>query len=102
MSDKKYIPAKELVVYQLARKLSIMAWEIFSNLSWEDKKNMGDQFISSTDSVGANVELLFEREKIDQKQLDAFLSVANELRLKLNNFISTTYNQYRKSKDGTK
>ena len=55
MENKKYIPVKELTVYQLARKLSTIAWSIYSNLSFEDKKHIGDQFIRSTDSIGANI-----------------------------------------------
>ena len=52
---KKYIGLDDLEVYQLARKLSAIGWEIYEGLSWQDKKTMGDQFISSTDSIGANV-----------------------------------------------
>jgi len=52
---KKYILLKDLEVYQLARKLSKIGWEIYNSLDWETKKINGDQFIESTDSVGANV-----------------------------------------------
>ena len=52
---KKYIQLKDLEVYQLARELSRLAWKIYESLNWQDKKIMGDQFISSTDSVGANI-----------------------------------------------
>jgi four helix bundle protein len=57
METKKavYIPLKDLEVYQLARKLSEMGWKMFETLTWQDKKIMGDQFIESTDSVGANI-----------------------------------------------
>ena len=55
MEKKTYIPLKELYVYQLARKLSIIAWKIYSKMSFEEKKIMGDQFIRATDSVGANI-----------------------------------------------
>jgi len=55
MENNKYIPLKELKVYQLARKLSALAWNIYSKMSFEDKKIMGDQFIRSTDSIGANI-----------------------------------------------
>lgn len=50
-----YIPLKNLEVYKLARKLSDIAWQIYDNLGWRDKKIMGDQFIESTDSVGSNI-----------------------------------------------
>ena len=52
---KDYIPLKDLEVYQLARKLSSKAWQVFEVLDWHDKKIMGDQFIESADSVGANI-----------------------------------------------
>ena len=52
---KKYIPLKDLEVYRLARKLSDVSWKIYSQLDYEKKKIMGDQFIRSADSVGANI-----------------------------------------------
>ncbi len=54
-SAKKYIPIQDLDVYKLARQLSSLGWQIYQGLEWQDKKIMGDQFISSTDSVGANI-----------------------------------------------
>jgi four helix bundle protein len=53
--EGKYIPLKDLQVYQLARKLSVVGWKIYSNFDWRTKKIIGDQFIESTDSVGANI-----------------------------------------------
>jgi four helix bundle protein len=55
MEKKPYITIKDLLVYQLARKLSVIGWDIYSKMNFEDKKLMGDQFIRSTDSVGANI-----------------------------------------------
>ncbi len=55
MEEKKYILLKNLDVYQLARELSIIGWEIYESLDWQTKKIMGDQFIRATDSVGANI-----------------------------------------------
>jgi four helix bundle protein len=55
MEKKTYIPLKELKVYQLARQLSTKAWLIYSKMSFEDKKHIGDQFIRLVDSVGANI-----------------------------------------------
>lgn len=52
---KQYILLKDLEVYQLARELSKMAWDIYQNLNWQEKKIMGDQFIESVDSIGANI-----------------------------------------------
>ena len=42
-------------VYKLARELSGLGWEIYEKLDWQTKKIMGDQFIESTDSSGANI-----------------------------------------------
>lgn len=53
--NKNYIPLEELEVYQLAKELSKIAWEIYEALDWQTKKIMGDQFIESTDSTGANI-----------------------------------------------
>ncbi len=55
METTTYIALKDLQVYQLARKLSSLAWDIYSNLNYEQKKIIGDQFIRSADSVGANI-----------------------------------------------
>jgi four helix bundle protein len=55
MENNSFIQVKDLVVYQLSRKLSKIAWELYSNMSFEEKKTMGDQYLTSTDSVGANI-----------------------------------------------
>lgn len=55
MSEKKYITLKDLEVYQLPRKLSAIAWDIYSKMNYEGKKIIGDQFLRSVDSVGANI-----------------------------------------------
>ncbi|MCK4810136.1 MAG: four helix bundle protein [Candidatus Omnitrophica bacterium] len=55
MDIKKYIELKDLEVYRISRELSGIAWEIYSALNWHEKKIMGDQFIESIDSVGANI-----------------------------------------------
>lgn len=46
---------ENLEIYKLAREISRNAWEIYNELNWQDKKIMGDQFISSIDSIGANI-----------------------------------------------
>jgi len=53
--EKKFIPVKDLEVYKLAREISKIAWEIYQNLDWHERKTMGDQFLTATDSVGANI-----------------------------------------------
>ncbi|MDQ1297315.1 MAG: hypothetical protein QG611_1297 [Bacteroidota bacterium] len=55
MKSQNFIELKDLEVYQLSRKLSSIAWKIFCRMSFEDKKHIGDQFLRSVDSVGANI-----------------------------------------------
>lgn len=55
MEKKSYIPLQKLEVYTLAREVSRQGWRIYEGLGWQDKKIIGDQFIESTDSVGANI-----------------------------------------------
>jgi len=55
MEKGKHILLKDLEVYKLACELSRIGWGIYSNLDWRDKKTMGDQFLTATDSVGGNI-----------------------------------------------
>jgi len=55
MDKNSYIPLKNLEIYQLARELSKIGWEIYETLDWQDKKIIGNQFIRAIDSVGANI-----------------------------------------------
>lgn len=52
---KNFISLNKLEVYQLARRLSEIAWTIYQNLNWEERKTIGNQFLSATDSIGANI-----------------------------------------------
>lgn len=119
----KYIKLKDLDVYKLARNLSHLAWSVYEKLDWQDKKVIGDQFIQSADSVGANIaegygrfhyldsikfyynarasffeayehwlELLCERGKIKKETFEKIKGLAEKLSIKLNNFITATYN----------
>jgi four helix bundle protein len=45
----------DLQIYQLSRELCSLVWDLYDKLSWQDKKVMGDQWLTSTDSVGANI-----------------------------------------------
>ena len=129
MENKTFITIKDLQVYQLSRKLSTIAWNIYSKMSFEEKKIIGDQFIRATDSIGANIaegysrfhfldkvrfyynarasqsestdhwlELLFERNKINQQVFDEYKSISKDLQIKLNNFIKFTKNENEKTK----
>ena len=55
MESQNFIQLKNLEVYQLSRKLSTIAWEIFCKMDFIDKKHIGDQFLRSVDSIGANI-----------------------------------------------
>ena len=55
MEKKAFIPLADLEVYKLAREFSSKAWIIYESMSWQDKKVIGDQFITSADSIGANI-----------------------------------------------
>ena len=126
--SKDYIKPKNLEVYKLSRKISKISWKVYNKLDWRDKKVMGDQFIRSVDSVGANiiegygryhyldkikfyynaraslleakhwVALLKERDKISKEVFNSFKKISESLEVKLNNFIKTTY----KSKESEK
>ncbi len=122
-NKKQFISLNNLEVYKLARELSLIAWGIYDEMGWQNKKVIGDQFITSMDSVGANiaegyfrfhflekikfyyiaraslaeacehwVELLKERNKISDKKYSDIKELSKKLSIKLNNFISATYN----------
>ena len=55
MEKKNYIQLKDLKVYQLSRKLSSIAWEIYSKMKMQERIIIGEQFIRAVDSVGANI-----------------------------------------------
>ncbi len=107
--NKKYIPIKELKIYQLARQLSSIAWEIYSRMSFEDKKTIGDQFIRSTDSIGANIVEGYSRYHFLDRVRFYYNSRASqseatdhwlELLLERNKIAQETFNQYKQiSKD---
>jgi len=52
---QEYITLGNLKVYQLSIKLSDMSWGEYKDLGWQIKKTIGDQFITSIDSIGANI-----------------------------------------------
>lgn len=113
----------DLEVHKLAREISKESWKIYQQLVWQDKKIIGDQFITAIDSIGANiaegfgrfhfldknkfnynargslvesiywVDLLTEREKVEKKKGIELKIKLNHLAVKLNNYISSTRNQ---------
>ena len=111
---------KDLEVYKLAREISAMGWKIYQCFTQEDKRTMGNQFIRSIDSVGANIaegfgryhyadknrfyynaraslfesahwlEILHERNRIDVEAFKELDVRLPELHRKLNSFIRST------------
>lgn len=53
--NSKYITLNDLEVYKLSRELSLSAWEIYQLLDKAIKWGIGQQFIRSIDSIGANI-----------------------------------------------
>jgi len=113
----------DLEIYRLAKEISQEVWEVYSKLDWQTKKIMGDQFIESIDSIGANIaegfgrfhyldrnkfnynargslieafhwlDLLFGRRKIDKDSHANLNQKLKRLSVKLNNYITSTKNQ---------
>jgi four helix bundle protein len=54
-TKKNHIQVQNLDIYKSARELSRIGWEIYESMDWQTKKVMGDQFITATDSFGANI-----------------------------------------------
>lgn len=123
MEEKKiFLKLQDLEVYRLAKELSEIGWEIYSGLDWQIKKITGNQFIESTDSVGANIaegyhrfhfldkikfyynsrgslaegmhwaSILYTRKQLTKELYEKFILVGNKLSIKLQNFITATYN----------
>ena len=119
--SKEYIKLGDLDVYKMAVELSREAWKIYKRLDWRDKKIMGDQFIESTDSVGANIAegygrfhykdrakfyynargsllesqhwslVLYERKKMSKEEFYSLLDKQKAIHKKLNSYIKTCY-----------
>lgn len=115
----EYLNLKDLKIYQLSRELSKTSWKIYSNLDWKIKRIIGEQFIRSVDSVGANIaesygrfhyldrvkflynsrgslfeakhwiELLDQRKLLADVEKDDFLNCYRNLRPGLNGYINS-------------
>ena len=119
ITTKIYLSLENLDTYKLAVELCRIGWEIYNVLDWRDKKILGDQFIESTDSVGANIaegygrfhyldkvkfyynargsllesrhwlNLLVERKLIDASFRSKYLNVYKDLRMALGGLIKS-------------
>jgi four helix bundle protein len=111
------VELESLEVYQIARTLSKDGWDIYKTLKNENQFVIGQQFIRSIDSIGANIaegfgryhymdsvkfyynargslweskhwiELMYERDLISEDDFKKFSENIRTLGLKLNNFI---------------
>ncbi len=118
---KEYIALKDLEIYKLSREISKNAWEIYRNLSFEEKKIIGEQFIRAIDSISANIaeghgrfhyldrvkfcynargsleeslnwtEIMMARNIGKNAILEIILKLLKEEEIKLNNYISSIY-----------
>ncbi|MCX6763688.1 MAG: four helix bundle protein [Candidatus Moranbacteria bacterium] len=125
--EKEYLNLNNLEVYLLSRQLSDIGWKIYTDFDWKLQKIIGDQFIESTDSVGANIaegygrfhyldkikfyynaraslkesrhwfELMKKRKLIDNQIQKDYLKIYAQLSPKLNSFIGATYKKVKKS-----
>lgn len=104
----KYIPLNDIEIYQLSRTLSRTGWEMYQKLHWQDRKIPGDQFITATDSVGANfTERYFRHHYLDKAkfcyQARGSLGEATEYWLELlyerDKISQQQYETYRRTSD---
>jgi len=118
-----YLELKDLEAYKLAREYTRLGWEIFEKMDWEKRKILGDQFIRSVDSIGANIaedygrfhfldkikfyynargslleaqhwnDLLKERKIIDENKYSTLNNLNKNILIKLNGLIRSPYNR---------
>src|SRR3989339_838224 len=121
-----YVKLEDLFVYKISMELCDSAWKIYELFQWQDKKIIGDQFITAVDSCAANVAegygrfhyldrikfyynsrgslieakhwlyLMKVREIISAAQFDDLLGDLNNFHHQLNSFIKSSYPKDRK------
>ncbi len=52
---KEYLSLNDLRIYNIARELSNVAWNIYKDLKLDNRIIIGKQFVRAIDSVGANI-----------------------------------------------
>lgn len=121
MYKRKYLKLGDLEIYCLAIELSDLAWKIYKDMDWQNRKVIGDQFIKAIDSIGANIAegygryhyadkvkffynsrgslfeskhwsfLLVRRKLIKKEDYVELLSKLDKLHQKLNSYIKSYY-----------
>src|SRR3989338_1319853 len=116
-----YVKLGDMFVYKISIELCCQGWEIYTGLDWKIQKIIGDQFVRSVDSVGANVAegygryhyldkikfyynaraslfevkhwnyLLYRRTIITQEKFNLILKQTNHIHYHLNIFIQSCY-----------
>lgn len=119
----------DLEAYQVALFLSRDAWTLYEHFDWQINKLMGDQWIRSIDSIGANIaegfgrfhfkdkirfyyqargsimeskhwtELLFERGKLTQAEKSTMIDQLGQCHFKVNSLIQSTRDQLNNAKE---
>ena len=117
---------KELEIYKLSREISVIAWKVYEQLPYGDKKIFGDQFMRATDSISANIaegfgrfhyldknkfnynargsllesihwlEVMEERNRINEESYGKLTKKLALLKMQLNSYISSTKEQVQK------
>jgi len=58
---KRYIPLQELEIYRIARETSRAAWKIYKKIDASSRYLIGNQFVRSAGSNGANIAEGYDR-----------------------------------------
>ncbi len=116
-----------LEVYKLSVESGRLGWELYKDFDWAVKKTMGDQFIRSIDSIGANIAegygryhykdsvkfyynargslleskhwllVLYERRIISKSEYEKVLDLLNTIHRKLNAYIKHCNKTYQQT-----
>ena len=65
---KKYLKLEDIKAYQIASELSDYVWSIVVKWDWFNKRTLGVQWITATDSIGGNIAEGFGRFHKKDKQ----------------------------------
>ena len=55
MDSRRFLDIDEVTAYKIAFELSNYVWDVVMKWDWFAKKTIGAQFVTSTDSVSANI-----------------------------------------------
>ena len=117
--NQSYIKLEDLFIYKISIELCDMGWTIYIELDWQNKKIIGDQFITSVDSNAANIaegygryhyldkvkffynaraslfeakhwiNLMYKRKIINETKFNEFINRCRQVHYELNKFIKS-------------